>query len=159
MKKTLVIIRHAHRTLEDRDRDNGLSERGQDQVKKLVKFYQNRFAGLKPVFMTSPKKRCIETISPLAIVAGAKVANIDERLDEQGHDSTGVFIARIQEFLDVWKYEGQALTVICSHGDWIPTAVQKLIGRSVSLKKCGWVEIDCEEGSDAQLTWLVQKHF
>jgi broad specificity phosphatase PhoE len=160
MKKTLVLIRHAHRNVDDSLKDNGLSERGQDQVKKMVKFYKNRFEASKAAFFSSPKKRCIETISPVAKEAQAKLANVDERLDEHGPgENSALFFARMEEFLDVWKYEGEALTVICSHGDWIPYAVQKLTGREISLKKCGWVEIEYEEGLNPTLTWLVQKHY
>jgi broad specificity phosphatase PhoE len=157
--KTLVLIRHAHRNIDDRTKDNGLSERGVDQVKKLVKFYKNRFEGAKATIFSSPKKRCQETITPLAKEAGVKFT-IDDRLDEHaGNENTALFMARMEEFLDVWKYEGPALTILCSHGDWIPIAVQKLTGRSVEIKKCGWIEIEYNEGADAKLTWLVQKHY
>ena len=159
MTKTLVLIRHAHRNIDDRLRDNGLSERGVDQVKKLVKFYKNRFDGAKTTIYSSPKKRCQETIGPIAKEAGVKFT-IDERLDEHaGAENTALFMARMEEFLGVWKYEGSALTVVCSHGDWIPTAVQKLTGRPVELKKSGWIEIEYNEGAEATLTWIVQKHY
>jgi broad specificity phosphatase PhoE len=159
MTKTLVIIRHAHRNVEDRVRDNGLSERGQEQVKKLVKFYKSRFESEKAVFFCSPKKRCIETITPVAKEASSKI-EIDERLDEHaGNENTAMYLARMDEFLDVWKYEGKELTVLCSHGDWIPLAVQKLTGHTIDIKKCGWIEIEYQEGASAQLTWLVQKHY
>ncbi len=159
MTKTLVLIRHAHRDIDNRLKDNGLSARGFDQVKKLVKFYINRFEGAKPILYSSPKKRCQETITPIAKEAAVKYT-IDERLDEHaGNENTALFMARMEEFLDVWKYEGPALTVLCSHGDWIPIAVQKLTGRAVDLKKCGWIEIEYNEGADATLTWIVQKHY
>jgi broad specificity phosphatase PhoE len=158
MKKTLVIIRHAHRNLDDRTRDNGLSDRGEEQVKKLVKFYKTRFDGEKASFYCSPKKRCVETLSPLAVEGKSKAIEIDDRLDEhQASENMAMYLARMDEFLDVWKYEGAELTVICSHGDWIPIAVKKLVGVQIDIKKSGWIEIEYQEGADASLTWLVQK--
>ena len=158
--KTLVLIRHAHRNLDEPSKDNGLSDKGLEQVKKLAKFAKNRLEGTSPVFMTSPKKRCIETISPVAKEMGSKsLVDIDLRLDEHGStENSALYLARIEEFLDVWKYEGADVTVLCSHGDWIPLAIQKLTGVKTELKKGAWAEIEYANG-ECTLTWLVQRHY
>jgi len=156
--KTLILIRHAHRNADDPSRDNGLSDKGQEQVKKLVKFARNRLADAKPVFLCSPKKRCQETLGPVAKDLGFKF-EIDERLTEHGvSENSALYQARIDEFLDFWKYECPEVTVICSHGDWIPVAIQKLTGAKVGIKKSGWCEIE-SVGVESFLAWLVQKHY
>ena len=167
--KTLILIRHAHRTMEMPSKDNGISDKGQLQVKKLVKFAQHRLVGSSPLWLSSPKKRCIETISPilkemnLNVSAGKPVGKtlveIDPRLIEHGPtENAALFSARMDEFLDFWKYEGPEVTVICSHGDWIPFAIYRLTGVRTMLKKSGWAEIEYANG-ECTLTWLVQKHY
>ena len=154
--KRLILIRHAHRNTDEPTRDNGLSDKGFDQVKKLVKFARERLAGSNPAFFCSPKKRCQETLSPLAKELGGKML-IEERLTEHGvGESMPLYLARIEEFLDFWKYDGPDTSVICSHGDWIPIAIQKLTNAKVGIKKAGWVEIEYD-GGEAYLTWIVQK--
>jgi len=156
--KTLILVRHAHRSTDDPGRDNGLSDKGIEQVKKLVKFAANRLEGTRPVFLSSPKKRCVETITPIAKEFGTK-PEIDSRLTEHGpQENNAVCLARIDNFLDFWKHECPQVTVICSHGDWIPIAIQKLTDARIGIKKAGWIEVEYS-GGDAFLTWLVQKVF
>lgn len=157
--KRLILIRHAHRNTDDRLRDNGLSEKGLEQVKKLVKFAQTRIDDedfKRIVFFTSPKKRCQETIAPIAKSFDFKV-EIEERLDEHGAaESSALYLARVDEFLDFWKYEGPETTVVCSHGDWIPVAIERLTGARIGIKKAGWIEVEYTSG-ECFLTWIVQK--
>ena len=47
MSKTLVFIRHSHRDNTQRELDNGLSEKGQDQAKAIRRFFMDRFAAEK----------------------------------------------------------------------------------------------------------------
>jgi broad specificity phosphatase PhoE len=156
MTRTLVFIRHAHRNNDEPSRDNGLSEKGELQVKRLVKFVRARLDKRVPVFFTSPKKRCIQTLSPVAEDFKSEVT-VDERLSEQGPNESRVhYLARIDEFLDFWKYECNELTVICSHGDFIPVLIEKLTQAKTGLKKGGYGEIEYLEGQ-SYLTWLVQK--
>ncbi len=156
--KTLIILRHAHRDLDERTRDNGLSDKGREQVKRMLSFAKRRLDESSPVFLTSPKKRCVETISPVAKELGHEV-RVDERLVEHlSGESDKAYLARIDEFLDFFKYECPEVTVICSHGDWIPVAIERLTGAQSSLRKCGWAEIEYVAGS-SYLKWLVQKHY
>lgn len=147
--KRLIFIRHAHRDTEIHTRDNGLSERGHEQVKLLVKHARNREIE-DALFLSSPKVRCIETISPVAEDCRSKI-KIDERIGE------GCSAAAMESFVDWWKYEAPDLVVACSHGDVIPMLVQKLSGAAISIKKAGWCELELV-GREVYLTWLVQKY-
>jgi broad specificity phosphatase PhoE len=159
--KRLVLIRHAHRSTEDRTRDNGLSEKGHEQTKRLVKFARERLESDsdsfgKIEFLSSPKKRCRETLGPVADAIKSKVT-IEPLLDEHHPGETAsLFTSRVQEFLEKWKAQGSDLSVLCSHGDWIPLAVQLLTGAKIGLKKAAWCEIEYT-GGECFITWLVQK--
>jgi broad specificity phosphatase PhoE len=63
--KRIVFIRHAHRDTEIHSRDNGLSEKGKKQVRQVVRFSRSRELE-NALFLTSPKIRCVETITPVA---------------------------------------------------------------------------------------------
>ena len=156
--KTLILVRHAHRNVDDPAKDNGLSDKGVEQVKKLIKFARFRLEGASPIILTSPKKRCQETIGPVAKDLGLKVM-IDERLGEhRPGESPALYSARMDEFLHFWKYDGPETMIVCSHGDWIPISVQKLTGAKIEIKKAGWCEIEYRNGESA-LNWLVQKYY
>lgn len=157
MSKTLILIRHGHRDTTNRELDNGLSEKGRTQAKAIAKFFERRFGldlekGLWVV--SSPKLRCVETLLPLAKAAGRKV-DIHPDLDEQGlREAGGSFAGRIQRFLNEWKNAKADLTVLCSHGDWLPAATQHLLGAAQAFKKGGWMEIELEADHSA-LKWYV----
>ncbi len=147
--KRLILIRHAHRDTENHSLDNGLSAKGKKQVQQMVAFALRRELE-KAVFFSSPKKRCVETITPLVREFEAKV-QIETAIGE------GSPLSSVDRFLDRWKYEGSETTVLCSHGDVIPIIVEKLTGAHIALKKAGWCEIEMV-GRDCYLTWLVQKY-
>jgi hypothetical protein len=52
---------------------------------------------------------------------------------------------RIHKFIQVWIRSGPALTVACSHGDWLPYAVEIATGARVAFKKGAWAEIELLE--------------
>jgi phosphohistidine phosphatase SixA len=136
-RKRLILIRHAHRDLSDRDLDNGLSDKGHAQVKKLLKLADDELPK-KPraTFMSSPKARCIQTIEPLAEAHGAEL-EICGWLDEGDH-----LDSRVKEFTDWWRSSrAPELTVICSHGDWIPLCLKVLTGVEQAIEKGGWAEV------------------
>ncbi|NDG83749.1 MAG: histidine phosphatase family protein [Proteobacteria bacterium] len=160
MSKTLILIRHAHRDTEDPARDNGLSDKGREQVKRLVeyvhRYLEKEHAGEKAHFLSSPKKRCRETLEPIA-AAEKREIKVDPRLSEYSPiESHRDFEERMESFIDDWKYEGHTLTVACSHGDWIPVCIQKLSGARIGLKKAGIVMLRVEAG-EVFLTQLIQK--
>jgi len=147
--KRLIFIRHAHRDTEIHSRDNGLSDKGKKQVRQVVRFSQNRELE-DGLFLSSPKVRCVETITPVAEALKSEI-QIDARLGEGGTS------ADLVSFVDWWKYEAPDLTIAWSHGDVIPMLVEKITGGMISIKKAGWCEIELV-GREAYLTWLVQKY-
>ena len=165
MNRTLILIRHAHRETSNRALDNGLSDKGVRQARWIREFASRRFSKVEwrkngGLLLTSPKRRCLETLEPFAKWAEAK---IDARLDleEQRHGETQVRLQqRIETFLTGWREQTNLLTVACTHGDWLPLALQSLLGEGFDVKKGGWVEIELAN-SRPQLRWYIPsfKHF
>lgn len=125
-----------------------MSAKGVGQKKALRKLARLRLAHGDVVVVSSPKKRCVETVEKLL---GSHSVIIDARLDE-GRDLE----QRVAHFLSWWKKRGPALTVACSHGDWIPEAIHALTGAHVVLKKGGWIEI-LLEGTKPRIDWIIQE--
>jgi broad specificity phosphatase PhoE len=147
--KRLIFIRHAHRDTEFYSRDNGLSEKGLKQVKSVVRFARTREIE-DALFLSSPKLRCIETITPVAKDQESEVI-LEFRIGEGCSD------ADLESFADWWKYEAPDLVLACSHGDVIPMLVKRITGADISIKKAGWCELELI-GREVVLTWLVQKY-
>lgn len=148
MRKTLVLIRHAHRDTSQRALDNGLSEKGREQARWLKRFFTERFKvesfndGLW--IASSPKLRCLETVMPMAKAVGRSVDPHPD-LDEQGaRESRGAFELRIQSFLREWENSEVAIAIACSHGDWLPLAIHRVLGISGEMKKGSWFEVETE---------------
>ena len=149
MSRRLILLRHAHRDKHGHV-DNGLSEKGLKQAAKLVKYFEKNFSEEKMKFYTSPKIRCIETISPIAKSFSEDVT-VMKLLDE------GSFLEeRAQEFMKWWAREAPPITVICSHGDWIPYLVFIMTGARIELKKGAFVEIIGPTGAPVLHT-LIQE--
>lgn len=155
--KTLVIIRHAHRDKsQGRDIDNGLSEKGLKQAKRATQYFERRYGGTRPKVMSSPKVRCVETVLAIADFSKKRI-EISELLDEQHEgEAQRAYKKRIDEFLRWWREEGPPLTVISSHGDWIPQFLKDATGAWIDLKKGGWAELEIIDKSP-NLTWLIQE--
>ena len=139
-ERIVIFVRHAHRNTENRALDNGLSKKGEQQVQMLTEYFLRRFKKkhLKAAhFVTSPKKRCIETLTP--VVQALEVdLQVSALLGEEDFQGEGLLKDRIQKFLE----EVQASKddwVICSHGDWIPEAIHHMWGMPVPLRKAGVV--------------------
>jgi broad specificity phosphatase PhoE len=158
-KKTLIILRHAHRDKEEGPfADNGLSEKGKKQAEQIQKYFSKQFNELKPVILSSPKLRCQETVAPLAEAARVPVTvnpSLAE-LDESTFEGPEEMAKRIEQFIHDWKKSKTALTVACSHGDWIPVALQLLVGKSIDLKKGAWAEVICEKDNRFSLGKVIQ---
>lgn len=156
MNRTLVIIRHAHRDTEaGRELNNGLSDKGRKQVRKLFDFYFERFPEIeRPMLLTSGRKRCVETLEPLARKLERRLIVNPLLMEQTEKETTARFKARIRKFKSEWRKSSAELTVICSHGDWIPLFFKELLGTEIHLKKGAWAEV--EYIREPQLTWLVQ---
>ncbi len=154
LKKTLVIVRHAHRDTRHHLLDNGLTPKGREQAKKILKFYKTRFSLEKPWLLTSPKIRCVQTISPLALWLDISLVKdqrlLDLRESKSGHKKS----VRVQHFLHWWEEKAPALTLVCSHGNWIEEVLLTLSGKPLALKKGGWAEF-VVEGKTKSLTWFI----
>lgn len=152
--KTLIIIRHAHRDkAAGREADNGLSKKGIDQTRALTKFFERRYSGTKPLVLTSPKLRCVETVLPIADICGVKLFAVDWLLEQGEGESRKEMKKRAQQALRFWKREAPALTILCSHGDWIPEFLDAALGAPLELKKAGWAEFS---SSDPYEVWIIQ---
>ena len=146
MKKTLILIRHAHRKTAggtERELDNGLSEKGFEQAREVFKRFQKKigmFEGDVAVF-SSPKKRCVQTIQEIADISGVSLQVsplLDEQQPSEGH---AAFVKRIGEFISWWKKDAPSLTLLCSHGDWLPLCMDLLVSKESSFEKGGWVQV------------------
>ncbi len=145
MNLTLIFVRHAHRDTGERSIDNGIDEKGLKQVTDLLDDFAKGTLPKSNDFRSSPKKRCIETLTPLAALNGAKVT-IEDALDEQSPtESTQEFRQRIFNFLK--KLSSQlGVIYLCSHGDWLPEAIQDLTGNWADIKKGGYVICEKSNG-------------
>ena len=164
MVKTLILIRHGHRDTTVRALNNGLSEKGREQAKAIKRFFAARFdeEQLKSGvwFVSSPKLRCMETLLPTA-KAFQREVDAHPLLDEQNTKETGAKLEeRVQSFLKEWSRSEMAVTVVSSHGDWLPLAMFQLLGLHFDPKKGSWFEVEWSMGR-ASLKWLIPslKHF
>jgi phosphohistidine phosphatase SixA len=118
---SVLLIRHAHAG--DRSRWDA-----PDHLRPLTTTGRHEAAALVDVLaehhvtrvLTSPYRRCVETVAPLAAARG---------LDLEPHDALaeGAPLASIRRLLDV---DGAAL---CSHGDVVEAAVTDLAHRGVDV--------------------------
>lgn len=156
MNKTLVIIRHAHRdTSKGQELNNGLSDKGRKQVRNIFDFYFERFPEVeKPVLFSSARRRCIETLEPLARKLERRLVVNPLLLEQTEKETSAQFKQRIRRFKKDWEKSSSELTIICSHGDWIPVFFKELLGLETSLKKGGWAEVEWD--GKPRLTWLIQ---
>jgi broad specificity phosphatase PhoE len=121
----LLLLRHAragHRSewVGD-DRDRPLDKRGRRQAAALVD--QLAPVGLERI-LTSPYRRCVETVIPLAEATGLRVEERDELAE-----GTGDATARLAR-----KVAGSR-AVLCTHGD----VIAALIGERRAQKGSIWV--------------------
>ena len=117
--------------------DNGLSEKGFEQVEKLKKKYLSGELLAGGYFFSSPKKRCIETLQPLSLLT-KKNLEIKGGLNEQGtHEDYALFLKRINSFIiECLTFSGSSSVLyLCSHGDVIPILIEQLTGKQVSVEK------------------------
>ena len=155
MNKILVLIRHAHRDVSNRAADNSLSEKGREQSAEALKHFKKLFPKQSPVVLSSPKKRCQETVD-----AFTSEVQIEPSLLEQGKfESPRAFLSRMKNMAErATQRIDVPLLVLCSHGDALPLLMKEFCGVSIELKKGSFAVL--EEVADApfpfRLTWLIQ---
>jgi 8-oxo-dGTP diphosphatase len=139
----LLLVRHAKAGARGRgpsDLERPLDESGYAQADALAGLLAPLVAlpdGPPPQVHSSPARRCIETVTPLARALGTDVL-ADTALVE-GMDVTTLY-ARIAHVT--------APTVWCSHGDIIPELLMMLARRGVDLGD----DPRCRKGS----TWVLE---
>ncbi len=147
--KTLILVRHAHRDTTDRELDNGLSARGKEQMQSFTEGFIAEYAGRykdAPTLFASPKARCIETLEGLSRKYKTKI-HIEPMLGEPTNtESHQDYIKRIHSYLDqlLASRDLAAVTVLCSHGDWLPFALKHLTGIEADFEKGSWARIKLE---------------
>jgi broad specificity phosphatase PhoE len=155
--KKLIIVRHAHRNkLKSGEADNGLSAKGKKQAKALQKLYSNVFGGKKAVILSSPKVRCMETVQPIAKKIKVSLETIDSLNEAQSDTELN---EKIRSFHSYWQKLDAPLTLICSHGDWIPTYLKQVLGVDIDLDKGGWIELESSQEKPKlrlALRWIIQ---
>jgi len=150
--RRLILIRHAHRDNSIREIDNGLSDTGKAQAITLAKHFSELASSKSVIFETSPKLRCQETLAPLANSLKASVS-INSLLDEQlSQESRLVFESRVRDYMVSWSKSHSALTIACSHGDWIPAALKEVTGLNLELGKSGWIILSYSESK-----WTIEE--
>lgn len=105
------MVRHAHAGAKDRwagdDRLRPLDARGRSEARSLVE----TLAPLAPVrIVSSPMRRCVETVEPLARQLGLSVERCDALLPDAGAEAAE-FVA------DLGAQRGPV--VVCTHGETI----------------------------------------
>ncbi|MCB0968935.1 MAG: histidine phosphatase family protein [Ilumatobacter sp.] len=135
----LYLVRHAkagERRLWDADDiERPLSKKGWKQAELVGK----RLAKLEPeVLLSSAYVRCIQTLEPLGERIDVKV-EVDERLTEY---------EPVEPLLELIR-EAPKGTVMCSHGDLIPAAIDRL--------KRGGAKIATQPDWRKASVWVLQR--
>lgn len=133
---TVFLVRHGSAGLRDdgdpADRDRPLDDGGLDQAKQLTRLLSD-----VPVVrvLTSPARRCRETIEPVAT---------SHHLVAEPHDDLfeGTPIEASWELLD-WAAHVVGDVVLCSHGDVIPELIRRAQLRGMDIP----TKSGCAKGS------------
>jgi 8-oxo-dGTP diphosphatase len=152
---TLLLIRHGHagnrRDWPDDDRLRPLSTKGRRQARALV-------AQLEPWapsrVLSSPYRRCIETVKPLADELGLKVELVDELAEGAGSDAVELVRS---------LHDGHV--ALCTHGDVIPEILVALADEDRldlgpaprQAKGSTWV-LASKKGKFVNATYVPPKH-
>lgn len=136
----IYLVRHAHAGSKSswggHDRARPLSKRGRRQADGIA----DLLAGA-PIdrLLSSPARRCVETLEPLAERLGIAVEG-DPRLEEGARPTDALSLA------DELRDSG-AHVVVCSHGDVIPDLLR-------SVRDLG-ARIDDDLVSPKASTWVI----
>jgi 8-oxo-dGTP diphosphatase len=141
---TVYLVRHAHAGSRSRwdgeDSARPLSGKGRRQAEHLADLLEGRSLGQ---VVSSPSRRCVETVEPLAGRRGLRIITDDALLE--GADPLDT-IALLHELAT-----GDG-AVLASHGDLIPKVIRRLNARgmrtsdaNLSQKGSVW-ELDTHKG-------------
>jgi 8-oxo-dGTP diphosphatase len=119
----LFVVRHVKAGDRSRwdgpDHERPISKTGRRQADALA----GRLAGENvSALIASPSLRCVQSLEPLAELAGLKVEE-DDRLAEGSSIEESMAVAR----------DAPDRAVLCSHGDVIPDLIAALVRRGMEL--------------------------
>lgn len=121
----IYLIRHAHAgnrsSWQGDDLDRPLSDKGREQAAGLVSLLAEATIGQ---VHSSPSRRCVETVEPVAGARGLEVRKASELFE-------GVEPEPALAFMRAHAAENP---VLCSHGDLIPKLVRRLIAAGMHTK-------------------------
>ena len=134
---TVYLVRHGSAGVRDDgdpgDDDRSLDPDGHLQADKLAEWL--RYESVTRI-ISSPYRRCIETVESLADHLGLRV-EIDDRLGEG---------SSIGDAWDLVSEVADKTVVLCSHGDVIPDVIRRsqlrgmhIPGKSGSSKGSAWI--------------------
>lgn len=122
---SVYLVRHAHagsRSSWDGDDDERpLSPKGIRQAELLREQLDDTEPGC---VVSSPARRCVETVEPLARRLGMKIETYDELVEGADPDDALALV------LDLAARN----PVVCSHGDLIPKMIRRLVGAGMKTK-------------------------
>jgi 8-oxo-dGTP diphosphatase len=124
----VYLVRHAkagsRNDFDGDDRERPLTNNGRQQAAALA----TRLAALSPsIIVSSPYRRCVETVEPLAVAVGSEV-RLDEALGEffiERSQPEALLMTLVQSLPD--------RAVVCSHGDVIPAIINALEDRGLRI--------------------------
>lgn len=136
---TIYLIRHANAGKPERwqgdDRERPLTSRGRRQADALsAQFQQNHIARI----LSSPYRRCRETVAPLARRLGLTVEISPALAAGAELDAVMALVLAVPDG-----------TALCSHGDVIPALLEALAANGLVQGSA----IRCEKGA----TWLLER--
>jgi 8-oxo-dGTP diphosphatase len=117
------------------DEARPLTRAGREQAEAIMRALAERPV---PRALSSPYRRCVETLQPLATKLGLPV-EVVEVLAE------GVSAAVVVEFMTALPDD----SVLCSHGDVIPAVIEVLASRGMAVDG----EPDWRKG----VTWVLER--
>ena len=136
---TVYLIRHGKAGNPERwhgdDRERPLTRSGRRQAEALsVQFQHHHIARI----LSSPYRRCLETVAPLARRLGLSVEGSPALAAGAEADAVMALVLAVP-----------AGTVLCSHGDVIPALLETLVAQGLVQRST----IRCEKGA----TWVLER--
>ncbi|MGI9023860.1 MAG: SixA phosphatase family protein [Acidimicrobiales bacterium] len=135
----LYLVRHAkagsRHDWTGPDEKRPLSKRGRRQAEGLVA--QLGYRGVERI-VSSPSKRCVDTVRPLADTLGLEIETVPELDEGATRDQAMGLVHRL----------ASTTAVVCSHGDVIGVILEALADDGVDLPP----ERPCAKGA----TWELQ---
>jgi 8-oxo-dGTP diphosphatase len=137
--EVVYVVRHAkagnRQAWPDDDTERPLSREGRKQSAALAE----RLATKRVTELwSSPYVRCVQTLEPLAACLDTEV-RVDDRLaEEQSHEGMLELLAQTAD-----------RSVLCSHGDVIPSTIHALVRRGMEVQG----PVDWRKGT----VWVLQR--